>query len=536
MTAPVAELVKRLQPAERKELDAHLKALAHIARPDVAYQTKPLQWLGDVLHIPESVVRWSLDPAYTSHRWDGSPDPLATICSEIAEGRDVAVESGTGTGKTYLAAGIALWFLACFPDALVVTTAPKEQQLTTQLWKEIGRHWPLFSKRYPVSTTVKLRVRMKEALAEAETWAVLGYACAVGTLEESATKAQGFHAAHMLIITEETPGIDPAVMVAFRNTCTGNHNVRLALGNPDHPRDALHQMTAERGVTAIRISALDHPNVVTGRDVVPGAVGRKSIAAKLDQYKSVDHPMYRSRVRGLCPELGTVPFPLAMVLKCDAPYSSERPAVWGWDVARAQDETVGIPLDAYGGVTKDAQRWGFKPWPEQIRDITALHVDKALGRSVPGVMDSTGVGDPVLQMAQSFGAPISGYVFTERSRQELLERLQGALLNVSVRGPFAEGGALHWVALQLETFEFVYTPGGVSWRCPEGLHDDGVMGLALAVYAYDHVSPRVAAVEVPFDHAKRDPNRWETYVGVGPEGRQASYGDGYEGQLGGSGW
>lgn len=510
----VAELVEYLLPAERRELDEHLGILSRIPRPDVAYQRKPIEWLRDVLGIPTGHIRWSELPEYANHRWDGTVDPLAVICEALADGKDVGAESGTGTGKTYLAGGLALWFAACFEDALVVTTAPKEGQLMTQLWKEIGRHWPKFSKRYPMASTVKLRVRMKEGTAEAETWAVLGYACAVGTLEESATKAQGFHAAHMLIITEETPGIDPAVMTAFKNTCTGDHNVRLGLGNPDHPRDALHQMCNEKDVVAVRISALDHPNVVCGREVVPGAAGRRSVAAKLDQYKSEDHPMYKSRVRGLCPELGTVPFPKAMVVKCDAPFSTEFPALWGWDLARAQDETVGIPLDPYCGVTKDVQRWEAKDWPEQIRDIASLLNDPQRGIKLPAVMDSTGVGDPVLQMAQSLGCSAAGFVFTERSRQELLERLQGALLNVQVRGPFADGGALAWITTQLESFEYVYTARGVSWRCPDGLHDDGVMALALAVYAYDRVCPRVPAQPIDQQTERRDTTRWEDLVGV----------------------
>jgi hypothetical protein len=524
VTGNVAELVDFLLPAERKELDAHLVALADVPRPDVAYQKDPIGWMGDKLGIPESHVRWSLNPEYATHAWDGTVDPLATLCESLANGQDAAAESATGTGKTYLAAALALWFLACFEDALVVTTAPKEGQLTTQLWKEIGRHWPRFAKAYPVASKVTLRIRMKEGTAEQETWAILGYACSVGTTEDSATKAQGFHAAHMLIITEETPGIDPAVMTAFKNTCTGDHNIRLALGNPDHPRDALHQMCAQKSVKAVRISALDHPNVVCRREIIPGAAGRKSIDAKLEEYKSETHPMYQSRVRGLCPTEGTLPFPKTMVERCHSPLSTNPACVWGWDLARAQDETVGMPIDAYGFVTKDFQRWAKKPWPEQVRDIVAL-----CGK-VPGCMDSTGVGDAVYEFAQTLGSQLSPFVFGERSRQELLERLQGALLNLTVRGPFAEGGELAWITTQLESFQFVYTSSGVKWRCPDDQHDDGVMALALAVYAYDRVSPRVPAMDIPQHGERRDPTRWEELVAVGPDGSELP-GDGFDSQL-----
>lgn len=491
-------------------------AVTRKLQADVAYQRDPIDWMVDKLGIPRAHIEWSLYPEYSNHQWDGTPDPLARICAALAAGEDCGVESATGTGKTYLAALLCLWFVACFEDALVVTTAPKEAQLTAQLWKEIGRQWPKFARAYPIASKVTLRVRMKPGAGEQETWAILGWACGVGSVEDSATKAQGFHAAHMLIVTEETPGIDPAVMTAFKNTCTGDHNVRLGLGNPDHPRDSLHRFCAETGVVPIRISAYDHPNVVCGREVIPGAVGRKSVATKLEDYKSDTHPMFKSRVRGICPEEGTVPFPRSMVERCDSPMSEELPAVWGWDLARAQDETVGMPLDPYGRVTKAFQRWERIDWPEQVRRILPMMKRRnEVGAlvQIPGVVDSTGVGDPIVQFLQQQGADVAGYAFTDRSRQQLLERLQGALQNLQIRGAFK--GELAWVTAQLESFEFDYGATGVRFRCPDDMHDDGVMALALAVYAYDRVAPTVAAEPIPSDAHVRDQNQWESLVAVG---------------------
>lgn len=530
MTAALADLLEYLEPEERQELDHHLMALKDQPKPDVAYQTDPIGWIRDKMGVPEHHIRWSLNAEYAGHNWDGTVDPLAVVCDALAAGKDCGVESATGTGKTYLAALLCLWFSACFEDSLVVTTAPKEGQLTTQLWKEIGRAWPKFKAAYPWASKVTLRVRMKDGSGEQETWAILGYACAIGSVEESATKAQGFHAAHMLIVTEETPGIDPAVMTAFKNTCTGDHNVRLALGNPDHPRDSLHRFCAEKDVVAVRISAFDHPNVVCGREVIPGAVGRKSVNSKREDYGGENHPMFKSRVRGICPEEGTVPFPRAMVERCDAPLSEEVPAVWGWDFARSQDETVGMPLDPYCVVTKAFQRWAKVDWPEQVRRIVPMlkHVIPGKVTQIPAVVDSTGVGDPITQMLQNQGAMATGFVFTAKSRQELLERLQGALQNQQLRGPFKQGGALEWVTQQLETFEFEYTAQGVRFKCPDELHDDGVMALALAVYAYDHVAPRVPAVPLPPDSDKRDSTDWREFVQVESSGESVGgFGNGW---------
>jgi hypothetical protein len=74
------------------------------------------------------------------------------------------------------------------------------------------------------------------------------------------------------------------------------------MGNPDHQHDSLGEFAARASVRALRISAYDHPNVVTGRDVVPGAVSRKSILNRLeDAHGNVDDPIFKSRVRGIAP-------------------------------------------------------------------------------------------------------------------------------------------------------------------------------------------------------------------------------------------
>lgn len=290
-------MLAKATPEERAEIDRILAA-----PPDIAYRHDPVGWMRDVLGIPEWSLRWSMLPEYRDHVWDGTPDPLAAMCEGIAAGQDVGVESATGTGKTYVAGALSLWFCACWMDSLTITTAPVEKQLKAQLWKEIGAHWAKFAARYPMASTVDLRVRMRALEGERERWAILGYGCGVDADAASATRAQGFHAAHMLIITEETPGIDGAVMTAHQNTSTGDHNLRLALGNPDHQLDQLHIFCQRPGVRHIIISALDHPNVVCGREVIPGAVGRKSIAARLAECGGIaETPIYQSRVRGISP-------------------------------------------------------------------------------------------------------------------------------------------------------------------------------------------------------------------------------------------
>jgi len=268
--------------------------------PHVEYQTKPLEWIVEKLGVPEETLRWSLSPEYASHVWDGDADPLVRILEGLAEWKDVGVESGTGTGKTFLAACITLWFLAAHKDAIVSTVAPVEHQLLKHVWKEIGKLFPQFKVHFPNAELLSGLLRMVPVEGDKERWAASAFVCGVGASEEVATKAQGLHAEHLLIITEETPGIDPAIMKALYNTRTDDHNLHLALGNPDHQEDALHRFCMDDADVHVIVSALDHPNVVTGRRVVPGAIGRKRLTKRIEKHPEGTR-MYQSRVRGISP-------------------------------------------------------------------------------------------------------------------------------------------------------------------------------------------------------------------------------------------
>lgn len=223
---------------------------------------------------------------------------------------------------------------------------------------------------------------------------------------------------------------------------------------------------------------------------------------------------YLQEFEGVPADDGANPFGMTAILNALAPLSDEPPAVWGWDFARAQDWTVGIALDAYGHVCR-FERWQGKPWGE-----TARMVADFCGK-VPAVGDSTGLGDVVVETLQSRNVPMMGFMFTPKSKQGLMERLASAIQSQHITYP--EGP----IRTELETFSYEYTAHGVRYEAPPGLHDDCVMALALAVYGYDRIAPRVAAVEIPDRFAIRDTARWQDFVQVGDD----HGGDGWDSQL-----
>ena len=135
-----------------------------------------------------------------------------------------------------------------------------------------------------------------------KTWLAQGVAVGIEVGEAVSTKASGMHAKDMMLVYEEAQRVPLQVMEAGENACTAAHNFRVAIGNCNNRLDALHRFATAPGVVHVRMSALDHPNVVTGNpDMVPGAVSAESIHRRREKYGETS-PVYQSRVRGISPE------------------------------------------------------------------------------------------------------------------------------------------------------------------------------------------------------------------------------------------
>jgi hypothetical protein len=175
------------------------------------------------------------------------------------------------------------------------------------------------------------------------------------------------------------------------------------------------------------------------------------------------------------------PFGAEAIRACIGPLSMETPTVWGWDLAKSEDWTVGIALD--GGMRTCGFHRFQKPWEETFRFIeTTSGYTKSL-------VDSTGVGDPIVERLKRAGGDYEAFVFTSQSKQKLMEGLAVAIQHREVT--FPEGP----ITIELESFRYEYTRTGVRYSAPAGEHDDCVMALALAVKA--GARPRVAAASLP---------------------------------------
>lgn len=284
----------------------------------VEYADRPVDWIRDKLGIPEHTIRWTLNPEYHEcycprcekagnagrpHLWDGEPDPLPHALDLIFQGKWVVLPAGTGTSKTYvLGAAGALAFLAIHERSIVCSIAPKQELLLKNLWKNIGEMWPRFKQYFPHAQLLTGTLRMLDGEGEKEIWTASAFGAGEGADEDLAAALKGFHHPKMLWILEETQGLSPAKVETIAKTATSEFNPILALGNPKDQHDQLAAFGKRNRVTEIRISALDYPNVVCGREIIPGARSRQSVIDDLEEEGGDEtRPRYLSQVRGIAP-------------------------------------------------------------------------------------------------------------------------------------------------------------------------------------------------------------------------------------------
>jgi phage terminase large subunit len=161
-------------------------------------------------------------------------DQQCQLLRDVAAGyRRVACRSGQGTGKSRLAALIALWRVLRAPGARVIVTAPSMRQCQDVIMQELRilmTHAPQFLKELLNFTTRKVAVgkRMKDD-DDRPDWGIL---CVTAS---DPRNAQGYHGDQLTFIVDEASGVPRAIIEQIEGTLgqiTGDF-LHLQIGNPN---------------------------------------------------------------------------------------------------------------------------------------------------------------------------------------------------------------------------------------------------------------------------------------------------------------
>lgn len=255
---------------------------------------------------------------------------------------------------------------------------------------------------------------------------------------------------------------------ALRSTLTATRAPVRIIGNVKGRKNWAYKMArkAESGAPNMSYHKL------TAFDAVEGGILQASEIedARLQLPDNVFKELYLAEPS----DDGSNPFGIDAIDECIKPLSTNEPIAWGIDLAKSVDWTVCIGIDKQGDICR-FERFQM-PWESTINKIVNLT------KNVSALVDSTGVGDPVLESLQKTGSGFKGFKFSSTSKQQIMEGLAVAIQQKKIGIPSGI------IIDELSSFEYEYTRTGVRYSAPEGLHDDCVCGLALAWQEYTHNS------------------------------------------------
>ena len=209
----------------------------------------------------------------------------------VASNRRTSMKTCPAAGKSYGAAMVAWWFLMKFPPAIVITSAPTDRQVTKVLWHHMRS---LYSQAY--SRGFDFGGKMLPAKAEWRSgyanWFSLGFAT---DDTEMTQRFQGFHAPNFLIIFDEANGMSEAMYRSLEMLMTASGTKCLLIGNPIDPAGEFYKSFTNPNYNNITVTAYDTPNVIAGKDVIPGLVSPEWIEER-EQAWGKKSPLFKSLV------------------------------------------------------------------------------------------------------------------------------------------------------------------------------------------------------------------------------------------------
>lgn len=357
-----------------------------------AFAQDPELFFADALQVKTLPVAES--PLVVDGLWKGERELLAALNRSIAENRPIYIGSGHALGKDFITGGLPLWWQSTRYPAKTILTGPTSRQVHEITWNELERHVTRWN---PTLPPLGGRLLKNKYEWDAEHF-ILPFT--TGESHQHIGKAQGFHSPHMLIIVTEAQAVANSVKEQLDGLTTSGCVLFIAIGNPlvtsgwfaQGLRDNLHNIV-------INLDCEDSPNVLEGREIIPGLVSRAWVEDKRRRWYGQDpeHPLWLSKVKGQLPR-NTVEnvFSMQMIsagLAHTPIWSSTRRAL-GVDVAEFGDDDSAFNA-MESGIEQEAQQTSKHEPTDTAGRANAMRVRN---KSTVVVVDTIGVGSGVGSM------------------------------------------------------------------------------------------------------------------------------------------
>jgi len=301
-------------------------------------QADPVWWAENVLGI--KTLTWQ---------------PHRDILMAFAKHDRIAIKSGHSLGKDFISGVVSLWFLYCFPESIVLTTAPTDRQVEKIIWGEISKMW--HNSLYPLGGSLKTK-----EIKISDKWYALGFT--TKETNQSVGKFQGFKGKSILIVATEAQAIESPIYEQMEGVLTAPISKQYLAGNPLKGDGDFFKAFQSGLYKTFSFSCYDSPNYIADKEVIPGMVGRAWVEDKEKRWGK-NSPLFQGRVLGEFPmdSVNTLLSLFDAKESIDRENPAEGNKVLGIDVARfGEDSTVFTLVD--GGKVLWQQQFYGKPTTE----------------------------------------------------------------------------------------------------------------------------------------------------------------------------
>ena len=213
-------------------------------------------------------------------------DDIKEMLNSLRDNPVTIARSANAVGKTFAAARASCWFYKCFTNSQVYTAAaPPFENLKNLLWGEMGSIVSKHPSMFDGDNITTLNITRSSL--EFITGVTIPSS---GTAQERESKFSGKHSPYLLFILDEGDAIPKEVYQGIESCMSGGFVRMLIMFNPRAEIGPVWKFERDYGANVVHLSAFRHPNVIDGKDVIPGAVTRETTVRRINEWT---RPLHR---------------------------------------------------------------------------------------------------------------------------------------------------------------------------------------------------------------------------------------------------
>lgn len=226
------------------------------------------------------IRRWAADPVRFSAEALGVKlwGKQAAIARSVVSQSRTAAKSGHKIGKSTGGAALAIWWPLTRHRGRTILTAPAGHQIRNILWPEVRRLYR--QARFPIGGHCS-----PDPSRGLELPGDRGIICVT---TDEAEKIAGLSGPNQLFIVDEASGYDERLWAPIFGNMAGGGRL-LATGNPTQTSGTFFEAFTEKSHlwATFTVSSAESPNVVSGRELVPGLARKPWVLEMLEEHAGI---------------------------------------------------------------------------------------------------------------------------------------------------------------------------------------------------------------------------------------------------------